>query len=138
MSRTTRLERDSMGELHVPADALYGAQTQRAVDNFPVSGKPMPLPFIRAVLDIKAAAAQANVELGQLEESVGRAIVDSVDMLVDDPDLAVHFPIDVFQTGSGTSTNMNANEVLATLASRKLNAPVSPTITSTARRAATT
>jgi fumarate hydratase class II len=73
----TRIERDSMGELQVPVDALYGAQTQRAVDNFPISGKPMPVQFIRALILAKAAAARANVELEQISESQGKAIVEA-------------------------------------------------------------
>lgn len=78
----TRIERDSMGELHVPADALYGAQTQRAVDNFPISGQRMPAQFIRALLLAKAAAANANVELEQLSEQQGQAIVTAVQQLL--------------------------------------------------------
>lgn len=119
----TRIERDSMGELQVPAQALYGAQTQRAVDNFPVSGKPMPAQFIRALLLAKAAAAKANVELEQLSAGQGEAIVKAVEQLLAG-DFIQHFPVDVFQTGSGTSSNMNANEVIATLASHVLGEPV--------------
>ncbi|CAI3795131.1 Fumarate hydratase class II [Pseudomonas sp. MM223] len=115
----TRIERDSMGELQVPAQALYGAQTQRAVDNFPVSGLRMPAQFIRALLLAKAAAAKANVELEQLSAAQGQAIVKAVEQLLAE-DFIQHFPVDVFQTGSGTSSNMNANEVIATLASRVL------------------
>ena len=121
----TRIERDSMGELQVPVDALYGAQTQRAVDNFPISGKPMPVQFIRALILAKAAAARANVELKQISESQGKAIVDAALGLLQD-DFMQHFPVDIFQTGSGTSSNMNANEVIATLASRLLGEPVNP------------
>jgi fumarate hydratase class II len=121
----TRIERDSMGEVRVPAGALYGAQTQRAIDNFRISGRPMPIRFVRALLIVKQAAAQANVDLGLVDRPIGAAIVDACDRLLADPDLATHFPIDVFQTGSGTSTNMNANEVIATLASRLLGRPVS-------------
>ncbi len=106
-----------MGEMAVPADALYGAQTQRAVLNFPVSGQPLPAGFIRALLLIKHAAAQANVVLGQLPPETGRAIEAAVTELLGG-DFMRHFPLDVFQTGSGTSSNMNANEVLATLANR--------------------
>ena len=113
----TRIERDSMGELQVPVDALYGAQTQRAVDNFPISGKPMPTQFIRALILAKAAAARANVELNQLSASQGKAISDAAQGLLEG-DFMQHFPVDIFQTGSGTSSNMNANEVIATLASR--------------------
>ena len=112
-----RIEKDSMGELQVPADALYAAQTQRAVENFPVSGIPLPAAFIQAVALIKQSAAKVNIELGLLDEAKGAAIVAAAQEIVDGKHLE-HFPIDVFQTGSGTSTNMNANEVIATLASR--------------------
>ena len=119
----TRIERDSMGELQVPVDALYGAQTQRAVDNFPISGKPMPTQFIRALILAKAAAARANVELNQISAAQGKAISDAAQGLLEG-DFMQHFPVDIFQTGSGTSSNMNANEVIATLASRMLGEPV--------------
>lgn len=121
----TRIERDSMGELHVPADALYGAQTQRAINNFPVSGQPMSEPFVRALLNAKAAAAVANAQLEQIPAAMGQAIVESVDELLADDNLMDHFPVDVFQTGSGTSSNMNANEVLATLATRRFGDTIS-------------
>jgi fumarate hydratase, class II len=123
--KKTRIERDSMGELEVPADALYAAQTQRAVRNFPISGMPMPRRFIHAVCQIKGAAAQVNAELGLLD----RRIADSIHEAAKVVRSGVHddqFPIDVFQTGSGTSTNMNANEVLATLASRTAGVAVNP------------
>ncbi|ERP92920.1 fumarate hydratase [Alcanivorax sp. P2S70] len=113
----TRIEKDSMGELHVPADALYAAQTQRAVNNFPVSGQPLPAPFIRALLLAKRAAATANGALEQIPSDMADAIRKAVDDLIDS-DFMQHFPVDVYQTGSGTSSNMNANEVLATLATR--------------------
>ena len=113
----TRIEKDSMGELNVPADALYAAQTQRAINNFPVSGQTMPKAFIRALLLAKHAAASANAELGLIPDKMGDAICQSVDSLLEQ-DFMQHFPVDVFQTGSGTSSNMNANEVLATLATR--------------------
>ena len=119
----TRIERDSMGEQQVPVDALYGAQTQRAVDNFPISGKPMPTQFIRALILAKAAAARANVELNQISAAQGKAISDAAQGLLEG-DFMQHFPVDIFQTGSGTSSNMNANEVIATLASRMLGEPV--------------
>ncbi|MGB8922535.1 MAG: class II fumarate hydratase [Pseudomonas sp.] len=121
----TRIERDSMGELRVPVDALYGAQTQRAVDNFPISGQPMPTQFIRALILAKAAAARANVELNQLSAAQGKAISDAAQGLLEG-DFMQHFPVDIFQTGSGTSSNMNANEVIATLASRLLDEPLNP------------
>ncbi|MFJ4142122.1 class II fumarate hydratase [Pseudomonas sp. NPDC089734] len=121
----TRIERDSMGELQVPAEALYGAQTQRAVDNFPISQQRMPKQFIRALLLAKAAAAQANLELEQISEGQSKAIVSAVkDLLASD--FMTHFPVDIYQTGSGTSTNMNANEVIATLATRVLGETVNP------------
>ena len=113
-----------MGELAVPAGALWGAQTQRALNNFGFSGQPMPQRFIRALLLVKAAAARANVSLQEIDAAVGAAIADACDALLADPALMTHFPIDVFQTGSGTSSNMNANEVVATLASRRLGASV--------------
>ncbi len=116
-----RIEHDSMGELKVPADALYGAQTQRAVENFPISGLAMPREFIRALGLIKAAAAQANADLGHLPKARAKAIRHAAERVAagefDAPGSFNHFPIDVFQTGSGTSTNMNANEVIARLAS---------------------
>jgi fumarate hydratase class II len=119
---TTRLEHDSMGPMAVPAEALYGAQTQRAVLNFPISGRPMPARFIRALLLVKAAAAEANAALGGLPGPVAQAITAACEQLLANPDEALmrHFPVDVFQTGSGTSSNMNANEVIATLATRAL------------------
>jgi len=110
-----RTERDSMGELKVPAKALYGAQTQRAVDNFPISGLVMPREFIRALGLIKSAAAEANVKLGHLDKAAAKAIREAA-AKVATGEVDEHFPIDVFQTGSGTSSNMNANEVIAHLA----------------------
>ncbi|MBM5458481.1 class II fumarate hydratase [Pseudomonas sp. P66] len=121
----TRIERDSMGELQVPAEALYGAQTQRAVNNFPVSQQRMPIQFIRALLLAKAAAAKANVELEQMQAGQGEAIVKAVEQLLSG-DFIQHFPVDIFQTGSGTSSNMNANEVIATLASRIFGDNINP------------
>ena len=112
-----RLEHDSMGELRVPADALWGAQTQRAVQNFPVSGSPMPREFIRALGLIKAAAAEVNGGFGLLGKGAAAAIRAAA-LQVAEGGHDAQFPIDVFQTGSGTSSNMNANEVIATLASR--------------------
>jgi fumarate hydratase class II len=121
----TRIERDSMGELHVPEQALYGAQTQRAVNNFPISHQRMPTQFIRALILAKAAAAQANVELEQITAAQGKAIVGACEQLLAG-DFMQHFPVDIFQTGSGTSSNMNANEVIATLATRLLGDTVNP------------
>ncbi len=111
-----RTEHDSMGDLQVPADALWGAQTQRAVQNFPISGRPMPRGFIRALGLVKAAAAEVNTGLGLLPEKAGKAI-RSAALEVADGRHDVQFPVDIYQTGSGTSSNMNANEVIATLAS---------------------
>ncbi len=111
-----RIEHDSMGELQVPAKALYGAQTQRAVNNFPISGLRMPREFIRALGLIKAAAAHANSELGHLPKAFAREI-RKASMRVATGEFDAQFPIDVFQTGSATSSNMNANEVIAHLAS---------------------
>jgi len=120
-----RLERDSMGEVQVPANALWGAQTQRAVQNFAISGLPMPRGFIRALGLIKWAAAGANLELGGLEEPIARAIRAAA-LEVAEGRHDAHFPVDVFQTGSGTSSNMNANEVIARLASSGGGLPVHP------------
>src|SRR5690606_577217 len=112
-----RTEHDSMGELQVPAEALWGAQTQRAVENFPVSGRPMPRGFIRALGLVKASAASVNAELGLLPKGVSRAIrAAALQVAAGEHD--AQFPIDIYQTGSGTSSNMNANEVIATLATR--------------------
>ena len=113
-----RTEHDSMGELQVPADALWGAQTQRAVQNFPVSGRPMPRGFIRALGLVKAAAASVNDGLELLPAGAGAAIRAAA-LEVAEGRHDAHFPIDIYQTGSGTSSNMNANEVIASLASRK-------------------
>jgi fumarate hydratase class II len=115
----TRVERDSMGEMEVPANALYGASTQRAVLNFPISGQPLPRRFIRALALIKQAAAEANKDLGILSDDVAGAIAAAAAEVADGRHDA-HFPIDVYQTGSGTSTNTNMNEVVATLATRRL------------------
>ncbi|WP_298449332.1 class II fumarate hydratase [uncultured Marinobacter sp.] len=112
-----RTETDSLGDVHVPADALWGAQTQRAVDNFPVSGLPMPPAFISAVARVKQAAAEANASLGLLDNSPCDAITDACQALIRG-EFADQFPIDRYQTGSGTSTNMNVNEVIAAIAGR--------------------
>jgi len=111
----SRLERDSMGDVEVPADALWGAQTARAVQNFPISGLTMPLPIIHALAQIKAAAARVNADLSLLDPDVAQAISEAADEVAS----GLHdsqFPVDVFQTGSGTSTNMNVNEVVARIA----------------------
>ncbi len=120
-----RIEKDSMGELQVPEDALWGAQTQRAVENFPISGVPMPRQFIEALGLVKWAAAGANSELGLLSGDLAIAIQDSA-LSVAAGDHDRQFPIDVFQTGSGTSSNMNANEVISNLATARLGAQVHP------------
>ncbi len=125
MAEKYRTEKDSMGEVQVPADALYAAQTQRAVDNFPISGLRFPRTFLRALGMVKGAAAAVNEELGLMQPDMSTAIQAAAkeveDGLHDD-----HFPLDIFQTGSGTSTNMNANEVIATLATAKLGSKVHP------------
>jgi fumarate hydratase, class II len=125
MTSSFRVEHDSMGELKVPADALWGAQTQRAVQNFPISGAAMPREFIAALGLVKQAAARANRSLKLLDARVAEAI----DAAAGEVAAGAHqeqFPLDVFQTGSGTSTNMNANEVIAALASRRLGTAVHP------------
>ena len=103
----TRVEHDSMGHLKVPESALYGAQTQRAINNFPVSGRIMPESFIRALLMAKSAAAQANATLELLPYNIANAISEVVTELLSSSDLMNHFPVDVFQTGSGTSSNLS-------------------------------
>ena len=120
-----RTERDSMGELQVPADALYGAQTQRAVNNFPISGLPMPRGFIRALGLVKLACATANEKLGLLDKKFAD-VIRSAATDVANGKYDEHFPIDVFQTGSGTSTNMNANEVISHVATKLLGEAVHP------------
>src|ERR1700723_3501832 len=125
MTATTRVERDSLGSLDVPAEALWGAQTQRAIENFPPSGLRMPRAFIEALALIKHAAAGANAELGDLPAAVAAAIQEAA-LKVATGAYDDQFPVDVFQTGSGTSSNMNANEVIATLASRTLGSQVHP------------
>ncbi|MCF6456677.1 class II fumarate hydratase [Pseudoalteromonas sp. MMG024] len=120
-----RIEKDSMGELKVPANALYQAQTQRAVDNFAISGLTMPVWFIQALAYVKSAAAKTNQELGHLQPHISEAIVDACEKVLTG-EYYNQFPVDVFQTGSGTSSNMNMNEVLATLASNSLDENVSP------------
>ena len=121
-----RIERDSMGEVRVPKTALYGAQTQRAVDNFSISQQRLPPAFLRALVLLKSSAAEVNGQLQLLSPRQAQAILKACDTLLADEDLAQHFPVDVFQTGSGTSTNMNANEVIAHLASEACGEPISP------------
>ena len=123
--KSYRIEHDSMGELQVPADAHWGAQTQRAVNNFPISGLPMPRRFIQALGLVKWAAAGANAELGLLKSDVAIAIQKAA-LTVAEGEHDAHFPIDVFQTGSGTSSNMNSNEVISHLATEALGKEVHP------------
>ena len=120
-----RIEHDTMGEVRVPAAALYRAQTQRAVENFPISGTPLERSHIEALARVKKAAAQANAELGVLEADLAQAIVDAAEAVAQGG-YDAHFPLDVFQTGSGTSSNMNTNEVIAELATRALGREVHP------------
>jgi fumarate hydratase class II len=117
MTEQFRIEKDSMGELRVPVSALYGAQTQRAVNNFPISDLTMPPAFIKTVALIKKIAALVNMELGELKPELGHAIVAAAEQIIAG-EHSEQFPIDVFQTGSATSTNMNVNEVIAHLASK--------------------
>ncbi len=124
-TRDVRTEHDSMGELEVPADALWGAQTQRAVLNFPVSGQPLPREFIRALGLVKAAAAQVNGDLGLLGKGASASIRKAA-MAVSKGEHDDQFPVDIYQTGSGTSSNMNANEVIATLATHAGRSKIHP------------
>ncbi|MEY4492324.1 MAG: hypothetical protein RL085_735, partial [Actinomycetota bacterium] len=120
-----RIEHDTMGEVKVPKDALYRAQTQRAVENFPISGTTLERAHIAALAQIKKSAAQANAKLGVLDQAIADAISGAADEVI----AGKHdgeFPVDIFQTGSGTSSNMNMNEVLATLATARLGSPVHP------------
>jgi fumarate hydratase class II len=123
--KTFRIEKDSMGELEVPEDALWGAQTQRAVNNFPISGLPMPRQFIAALGLVKWAAAGANAELGLLKSDLA-VVIQQASLSVAAGEHDEQFPIDVFQTGSGTSSNMNANEVISHLATAALGSEVHP------------
>ena len=120
-----RIESDSMGELQVPEDASYGAQTQRAILNFPVSGLSMPRSFLNALGLVKQSCARANRDLGAMDDAVCNAIVAVCDDVINGA-LDDQFPVDIFQTGSGTSTNMNANEVIAHLASQRASIAVHP------------
>lgn len=114
---STRVERDTLGEMRVPCGALWGAQTQRAVENFPISGQRFGRRFIHALGVVKRACAEANLDLGLLTPELGEAIIRACDKVISGA-VDAHFPVDVFQTGSGTSTNMNANEVIASLAAQ--------------------
>lgn len=120
-----RTEHDSMGEVRVPAHAKWRAQTQRAVENFPVSGQRLERAHIAALARVKAAAAKVNAELGVLDKDIAAAVAEAADEVAEGR-WDEHFPVDVFQTGSGTSSNMNANEVIATLASERLGRDVHP------------
>src|SRR5207245_8177078 len=119
----TRIAKDSMGEMAVPKDALYGASTQRAVLNFPVSGYRFSRALIRALGLIKWSAAQANHDLGLLDAHRSALIVQAAEEVIEGK-LDAHFPLDIFQTGSGTSTNMNANEVIANRCSQLAGKPI--------------
>jgi fumarate hydratase class II len=120
-----RIEKDTMGEMRVPASARYGPQTQRAVENFPISGEPMPAAFVHALGLVKQAAARVNAELGLVDPALAKAIEEAAREVAAGK-WDAEFPIDVFQTGSGTSSNMNANEVIASLAAERLGRPVHP------------
>jgi fumarate hydratase class II len=121
----TRIETDSLGDVELPTQALFGAQTQRALENFPISGLKMPDRFMRALATIKRAAAISNHELGMLENTITKAMVDACDLIISGKHHD-QFPVDVFQTGSGTSSNMNMNEVIANLAGKVLGQKVDP------------
>ena len=123
--RKYRIEKDSLGEVRVPENKFYGAQTQRAVDNFPISGLTMPSVFIRALGFIKYSCAEANARLGLLDNKIAKAIKEAATKVAYNK-LDAHFPVDVFQTGSGTSSNMNANEVIANRASEIAGSVVHP------------
>ncbi|MCB0303282.1 MAG: aspartate ammonia-lyase, partial [Calditrichaeota bacterium] len=131
MAKGYRIEKDSMGEMQVPENAYWGAQTQRAVENFPISNLRFPRRFIRAMGMIKLAAAETNMSLKRLDSKMGDAIVKAAQEVIDGK-LDAHFVLDIFQTGSGTSTNMNTNEVVANRANEILGgkigdrAPVHP------------
>ncbi len=116
-SDDVRVEKDSLGEIFVPKDALYGAQTQRAINNFPVSGQTLPFSFISAIARIKKAAANANHELGLLSKPISHEVIQAAEQIISGQ-YADQFPIDVYQTGSGTSSNMNVNEVISHLANK--------------------
>ncbi len=125
MTRNTRMERDSLGSVEVPADALYGAQTQRAVDNFQISELTLPADFLATLAQIKVACARANAELGLLSKEAADAIQAAAEPIIAGRHRE-QFPVDLFQTGSGTSTNMNMNEVLASLTKRNSGMDLHP------------
>ena len=124
-NKKNRIETDSMGSVEVPEDALYGAQTQRAVENFPISNIPFTIDFINAIIIIKRSAAIVNHKLGLLDKDISDAIIAASDEVLNGA-YNEHFPIDIFQTGSGTSTNMNVNEVIAKLANNQFNGDIHP------------
>ncbi|MEM7519322.1 MAG: lyase family protein, partial [Planctomycetota bacterium] len=128
MGEATRIEKDSMGQMEVPAGVLYGASTQRAVMNFPDSGKRVPGEVIRAFGLLKSACAGVNAQLGKLDsgraEKIAAACAQIAAGLPEHGGLATHFPVDTFQTGSGTSTNMNTNEVVANLVCLAMGEPI--------------
>lgn len=126
MTQIYRTEHDSMGEVNVPENALYGAQTQRAVDNFSIGQRAVPDAFLRALVIVKLASATTNGRTGELDEEVAASIENAAIELLSDNHFSDHFPVDVFQTGSGTSSNMNVNEVLARMASLASGKDVSP------------
>ena len=125
MAKQFRIEKDSMGELNVPINAYYGAQTQRAIDNFPISHRPLPHNFIQALAYVKFSCASSNLELKLLSTEKANAIQAAATEIMQGKH-AEQFPIDIFQTGSGTSTNMNMNEVLAYLAKKLTNIDIHP------------
>ena len=114
-----RIETDSLGSVKVPNDALWGAQTQRAIQNFPISGIVFPPIFLESLVRLKRALAQANKDLGELDAKLAEAIIQATTQILE-KQMWDQFPLDIFQTGSGTQTNMNANEVIANLASELL------------------
>ena len=124
-SAEVRIEKDSLGEVAVPKEALYGPQTQRAIENFPISGHPLPPDFIEAIARIKKAAASTNLSLNLLSEEKAEAIITASEVLISGK-YADQFPIDVYQTGSGTSSNMNVNEVISNLVDRSTGLKISP------------
>ena len=120
-----RVEKDSMGSMKVPVDALYGAQTQRAIENFPISGTTFFVEFINAIVIIKRSAAIVNYNLNLIDKEICNSIINACDKLLKNS-YEKHFPVDVFQTGSGTSTNMNVNEVISSLANTESNMQIHP------------
>ena len=124
MRRKTRTEKDVLGELEVPAHAYWGINTERAIRNFKISGRTFPKVFLIALARVKKACLLANMETDTIEDSLGKAILQAVDEILEDGKFLTQFPIDVFQTGSGTQTNMNMNEVLANRANEILGHPL--------------